>query len=84
MSPVALVTGASRGIGRATAIALAEKGFDVALGARTVHEGDGRDDARPGSEPLPGSLDATAAEVMSTIVPSPRSRRWGSTAWMRT
>ena len=63
MSPVALVTGASRGIGRATAIALAEKGFDVALGARTVHEGEGRDDARPGSEPLPGSLDATAAEV---------------------
>ncbi|MET0825313.1 MAG: SDR family NAD(P)-dependent oxidoreductase, partial [Acidimicrobiales bacterium] len=63
MSPVALVTGASRGIGRATAIALAEKGFDVALGARTVHEGDGRDDARPGSAPLPGSLEATASAV---------------------
>jgi NAD(P)-dependent dehydrogenase (short-subunit alcohol dehydrogenase family) len=62
---VAFVTGASRGIGRATAIALAEKGFDVALGARTVHEGEGRDDARPGSGPLPGSLKATAADVVA-------------------
>ena len=36
----ALVTGASRGIGRATAIALAEAGFDVAITARTVVDGD--------------------------------------------
>ena len=59
------MTGASRGIGKATAIALAAKGFDVALGARTVHEGDGRDDARPGSAPLPGSLEETADEIES-------------------
>src|SRR5438128_11128021 len=52
---VALVTGASRGIGKATAIALADAGFDVAITARTVHEGD--------SAEGPGSLDTTAAII---------------------
>ena len=41
-APVALVTGASRGLGKATALALADAGFDVAVTARTVSEGDGR------------------------------------------
>lgn len=58
----ALVTGASRGIGRATAIALAECGFDVAITARTVNDGDAP--ARTSSgQVLPGSLASTAAEI---------------------
>lgn len=48
----AVVTGASRGIGKAVAVALAEAGYDVAITARTVHEGE--------AEGLPGSLDSTA------------------------
>jgi NAD(P)-dependent dehydrogenase (short-subunit alcohol dehydrogenase family) len=65
---VALVTGASRGIGRCAALALARRGFDVVITARTVHEGDGRAHASSAlavSEPLPipGSLDRTAAEI---------------------
>ena len=55
------MTGASRGIGWATAIALAAAGFDVAVAARTRHEGEGRNDARGGS--LPGSVASTCAEV---------------------
>jgi len=58
-----MVTGASRGIGKASAIALARAGFDVAITARTVHEGEGVDDSDAGHGAVPGSLDTTAADV---------------------
>jgi NAD(P)-dependent dehydrogenase (short-subunit alcohol dehydrogenase family) len=59
----ALVTGASRGIGKATAVALANAGFDVAITARTVHEGEGFDDSDSARRTVPGSLDTTAGLV---------------------
>src|ERR1700722_7585043 len=64
---VALVTGASRGIGKAIAVHLARVGFDVAIGARTRHEGEQREHsstvASSNTLPLPGSLESTAELV---------------------
>jgi citronellol/citronellal dehydrogenase len=51
---VALVTGASRGVGAATAVALAEVGASVACAARAT-------DASP--VPLPGTLDDTVRRI---------------------
>ena len=66
-SPIALVTGASRGIGRASALALADAGFDVAITARTVREGEGTigppTSDGGGDVAVPGSLETTAAEI---------------------
>jgi NAD(P)-dependent dehydrogenase (short-subunit alcohol dehydrogenase family) len=64
---VAFVTGASRGIGKACAVHLARGGFDVAVTARTVRDGEAREHSstvqRSDTRPLPGSLTATAAEI---------------------
>jgi NAD(P)-dependent dehydrogenase (short-subunit alcohol dehydrogenase family) len=60
----AMVTGATRGIGRATALALGEAGWDVAVTGRTLRAGEGRDDSDTGGgRALPGSLEETAALV---------------------
>ena len=58
------MTGASRGIGKATAVALAAAGLDVAVSARTLREGDGVDRSDTGGgRSIPGSLDSTVAQV---------------------
>ena len=51
---VAVVTGASRGIGKGIALALAAEGATVYVTGRTV---------TPGTHPLPGTVGETAAEV---------------------
>ncbi|HET6152003.1 MAG TPA: SDR family oxidoreductase, partial [Marmoricola sp.] len=76
--PRALVTGATRGIGRQTALALAAAGFDVAVASRTVAEGEGTIAPRASSDatsdavllPVEGSLEDTAQAVRDLGVES--------------
>ncbi len=53
----AFITGASRGIGKATALAFAEKGYDVVITARTLLK------KEKGAGEVPGSLEETAEGV---------------------
>lgn len=67
---VALVTGASQGIGRACALVLAEAGADVVLGARNVEKlaGVAAEVEVLGRKALPVSLDVSSAESVTAAV----------------
>jgi hypothetical protein len=65
--PVAFITGASRGIGKATALALAERGYDLVISARSVRGGEQHEYSPTARHSLrramPGSLEETGGLV---------------------
>src|SRR5271165_7160330 len=60
---VALVTGATRGIGRVTAIEFARRGFAVVVTGRTLREGEGDLGSAERPERVPGSIESTVAQI---------------------
>jgi 3-oxoacyl-[acyl-carrier protein] reductase len=70
--PVAVITGASRGIGRSVAIALAAEGFDIAAIARSI-DSEGMENLGPevekrGSQFFPVGLDISCTSCQKEVV----------------
>lgn len=70
--PVAVITGASRGIGRSVAIALASEGFDIAAIARSI-DSEGMENLGPevekkGSQFFPIGLDISCTSCQKEVV----------------
>jgi 3-oxoacyl-[acyl-carrier protein] reductase len=60
---VALVTGATRGIGKAIALDLSVAGFRVVVAGRTLRAGQGRHDVTGSTSPAPGSIEETVQAI---------------------
>jgi NAD(P)-dependent dehydrogenase (short-subunit alcohol dehydrogenase family) len=65
--PSVLLTGASRGIGQATALKLAADGWDVHAGVRRPSDGDALVAASPAGRITPLALDVTDAEQIAAL-----------------
>jgi hypothetical protein len=60
---IAMVTGATRGIGKAIALALGEAGLTVVVTGRTLQAGQGRHDVTGGLAAAPGSIEETVQAI---------------------
>ena len=76
---VAIVTGAGRGLGAATAVALAEAGADVLISARTDGAARARSPSRS-ARPAAGASSSPPTSATSTRSPASRRRRTTSSA----
>lgn len=65
MRKVVLITGATRGIGKAAALAAAKRGLAVAVTGRTLREGDAKLEGAGGKAAVavPGSIERTVREI---------------------
>ncbi len=64
--PSVLITGAARGIGQATALRLADRGWEVIAGVRRAEDGQPLSEAKPGQITLV-TLDITAPEQVAAL-----------------
>jgi len=85
--PVALVTGAARGIGRAAALALAWAGYDVVINYSVSEDAAGQvaDEARKlGAEAITAGADVADEAAVTAMVTAAAGRFGRPTRWSTT